>query len=251
MSATDSDRLRATTFLAHFNEIELVLKKHARADNRDSFTWMVRQALKDGLLTGNQADALVEFSQLRNAIAHGRYSKELLPIAIPLPETVEHIGRIRSSLTSPKRALDFCLEEQQRPPITFEPGTRLQELFDAHGSDHIAKFPIYTPEHVFSALLTASNLFTWVAARGANPAVTAGEIIAHAPQLGMEVRRCHFLPKTASIQKALTLLSTPTPGNRLPQALIISEAGLETQKPLGIISGSDAQGLLRYIEHPI
>ena len=73
---------RATAFLAAFNDIEQHLRSALNAENSDSFWWIVDKARDKHVLSSKQAEALKDFSNLRNAIAHGRYYKSE-PIAEP------------------------------------------------------------------------------------------------------------------------------------------------------------------------
>ena len=73
---------RATAFLAAFNDIEQHLRSTLKAENSDSFWRIVDKARDKHILSSKQAEALKDFSNLRNAISHGRYYKSE-PIAEP------------------------------------------------------------------------------------------------------------------------------------------------------------------------
>ena len=76
------------------------------AKNSDSFRWIVDRVYDKQMMTKKQVEALKDFGNLRNAIAHGRYFDDEL-LAFPHPKAVEQIEKPQALLTSPLQALSI------------------------------------------------------------------------------------------------------------------------------------------------
>lgn len=240
MSSAETNR--AVPFLAAFNAIEKFLRDQLDAKKSDSFTWMARQAAKQGVLTLKQSDVLQEFADLRNAISHGEYD-DLRPIAEPLPETVAQIERLRDALLAPTLALDVI--EHQRV-FSFDPSSDIHEPLEIIATKGITQFPVYEAGACVG-LLTTNAIARWVAAelRDDDTIATAtiADVLAHSGKLDQPI----FLPRSVTAAAAVEALSTPLPTGAVPRLAIITEHGKSTQKPISVLGATDIPSLAQAV----
>lgn len=89
-------------FLAAFNDIESRVRRDG--SRKHSFGELSRAFLaRRGL--SQHADALSDFTELRNTLAHGRHFRSGL-LATPAPEVVAAVERLRDLVVAPPPALD-------------------------------------------------------------------------------------------------------------------------------------------------
>ncbi|WP_018295618.1 CBS domain-containing protein [Corynebacterium lubricantis] len=237
MNSSDN---RATAFLAAFNDIEDHLRVQLGAKKSDSFRWMVDQAKRRHVLSETHAEDLKEFAELRNAISHGRYTKDLRPIAEPLPEAVEHIERIRDLLQHPPLALEVLGSHQKI--YTFAPDDDIHDVLRIIKNTEISQFPVYKEGRAVD-LLTTNTVARWVAADLDDNDHLDARSVAEVLDYAESNDRAVFLPKDATAQEALDAMVIPDGKRGLPRAAVITEHGLDTQKPLRVVGGSDVVAL--------
>lgn len=229
---------RAVPFLAAFNSIEAWLRGELEAKKSDGFSWMVRTAARQGLITREQSETLQEFADLRNAISHGEY-EDFRPIAEPLPETVAEIERLRDTLIRPTLALDVIAQPQI---LTFAPGDDIHEALTAITETGITQFPIYESGSCVG-LLTTNAIARWVAAELTDDdhieTATVGEVLTRAGRADQPV----FLPRTVTAAAAVEALTTPLESGALPRLAIITEHGKPSQKPFSVLVATDIPAL--------
>lgn len=205
------------------------------AQRSTSFSIMVRKAKQDQILTDTQADSLLEFGDLRNAISHGRYDQQGNPIAEPNVSTVEAITKIRDSLINPVTALQILGERRVR---VYAFTDTIGELIAApHG-----KYPVYS-EGKFTKLFVDSDIVAWMNNR-TRSAPQKNQVLL---KLNMPVAeldkvapaaRCAFVGRQASPAAVISAMTTPRRGH-FPRAVIINKSGQPNQKPLQIVTGTE------------
>ena len=242
MSETSSPQNRsnrAVPFMAAFNAIEGFLREELGAKKSDSFKWMTRQAAKKGVVSRDQADLLVEYAELRNAISHGEY-RDLRPIAEPLQETVEEIERLRDALLTPALALEVV---QTQAVITFAPDDDIREPLRALRETGHRQFPVYDAGACVG-LLTTNALARWVAGElDANNHLTP-TTVKQVLDLSGRHDQPVFLPRSVTAAVAVDALTTPLDSGALPRLAIITESGSPSQRPFAVLVATDIPALL-------
>ncbi|AWB84109.1 hypothetical protein [Corynebacterium liangguodongii] len=234
---------RAVAFLAAFNTIEKHLRSALGAKRGDGFTWMVGKARRAGILTQRQGDVLTEFAELRNAISHGEY-EDFRPIAEPLPETVAEIERIRDALLRPTAALSVTAGEAVS---TFAPGDAISGPLALIRDKDFSQFPIYEGNRCVG-VLTTDAIARWVAADLGADGTLDARTVAEVLRYGERVERAVFLSRDATVAAAYNALTTPLDDASLPRILIITESGVATGRPLGVLTAADLPALVRHIK---
>lgn len=233
----------AHRFIAAFNDIEQHLRARLQARDGDSFRRLIDSARHEHLLNSQQAEALHDYTSLRNAISHGRYHGGA-PIAEPNPRVIEQIERLRDLLMDPPGAV-ARLGDQKVETVTPEDSVlSALELIRTHG---FSQLPVYD-SGAFLQLLTTNTIAHWVAADlGDNQTIDA-RTVADVLERAENTDRAVFLPKTVGAQAAIDALTSPARDGSLPFALIITETGEKSQRPIRVITQSDVGVLLEAVE---
>ncbi|WP_295628252.1 CBS domain-containing protein [uncultured Corynebacterium sp.] len=237
----------ATEFLAAFNEIEAHLRRDLNAKPSDGFKWMVNLSHRKHRLSDAQRSALMAFSDLRNAISHGEY-RDGRPIADPLPETVADIERLSRNLIDPPLVLNVLPE---RRPVTVTPEDSIEKVFAVLAESTYSQFPVYVggvDGGECTAMLTTDAIAIWVAhdygADGRLEAKTAADVLEWSGSRDMPF----FMPRTATVQDAVSALTIPGDDGLVPRALIFTEHGKPDQKPLRVVGGADLPALWKEVQ---
>ena len=234
---------RATTFLAAFNDIEQHLRSTLNAKNSDSFWWLVDKARDKHFLSGKQAEALKDFSNLRNAIAHGRYF-DSEPIAEPHEAVLRQMSALRDILLTPPDTLRIL---QPRPVFTLPSSTSILDAFNVIKDEDFSQIPIYD-EGSYTALLTTNTIARWVAADFSDNHVLDAADIADIVKYKEPSDRAIFLARRVSVQETMDRLSEPDSQGHRPCAAIITEHGKPNEKPLRLVTPADLPALFDALE---
>ncbi|APT92435.1 hypothetical protein CPHO_05550 [Corynebacterium phocae] len=233
---------RARPFLVAFNDIEGFLREALHADAKDGFTWMAKQARRQGLVSGAQEDMLKDFAYLRNAISHGEYYGNQ-PIAEPAQQVVEDIQSLRDLLLNPPVALSVLKPQHV---ALLEPGSPISEALEVIAEKDYSQLPVYSAGK-FQQLLTTHVIAKWVASEargdGTLESTTVGEVLKYARPPARTV----FLPRQASALELIEALSVVSDDGSRAFAAIITEAGHRDQKPLRIVTAADLSELFKAV----
>lgn len=230
-------------FFAAFNDIEQFLRQAIGAKNSDSFWWMVDRAHDKHLLSKRQAEQLKDISNLRNAIAHGRYYDDE-PIATPHPQVVNQLENLQRLLTDPPSALSLLPHNEV---ATLSPDADILDALSLINKTGYSQIPIYD-SGTFTALLTTNAIARWVAADlGDDGAIGAASV---STVLAMTERkdRAEFLPRAATAQEVVDALTEPAKDGTHPSAVLLTENGKPSQRPVAIATPADLAVLVDALE---
>ena len=215
-------------FFAAFNDIEQFLRQAIGAKNSDSFWWIVDRAHDKHLLSKRQAEQLKDISNLRNAIAHGRYYEDQ-PIATPHPQVVDQLEDLQRLLTDPPTALSLL---SQGEVTTLSPDADILEALALINDTGYSQIPVYD-SGTFTALLTTNAIARWVAADLSDD----GEIGAASVSAALDMA-----------QEVIDVLTEPAADDTHPSAVLLTEHGKPTQRPVGIATPADLAVLVDAVE---
>jgi hypothetical protein len=222
-------------FIAAFNDIEAHLRATLGEDVNTPFAKMVRTSFDKRRLTVEQRDALLDFAELRNVISHSRYLAGK-PMADPLVEAVQQIAQIRDSLCSPTRALDalemtgVCRVDTQE-----QIGVALKHIEE----NGFSQLPVYDAD-TFLGLLTTNAIARWLAAQfAAHSGMAEDEPVGEVLKFAETYERARHLPRTATVVQVINALTHNGPDARPATAVIISQSGKTTERPLAIAVAHD------------
>lgn len=237
----------ATNFLAAFNDIEAHLRRDLKARPSDGFKWMVNLSHRKHRLSDAQRSALMAFSDLRNAISHGEY-RDGRPIADPLPKTVDDIERLARNIIDPPTVLGVL---PQRRPVTVTPEDSIEDVFRVLAESTYSQFPVYeggVDDGTCTALLTTDAIALWVAHDYGDDGRLEAKTVADVLEWAGSRDEPYFMPRTTTVQDAVTALTIPGDDGLVPRALILTEHGRPHQKPLRVVGGADLPALWKEVQ---
>ncbi|MEG0076298.1 CBS domain-containing protein [Anaerorhabdus sp.] len=228
----------AQRFLSAYAAIEKSLKQITGKTKYVKFYQLMQEASYKNKFVQKYEVELQEYAELRNAIVHQRDGVGKI-IAQPTLETVEDIEKIAELLDEYhpvskyflKKVLTCTLEE----PILLVQ-KRMQE-------NNISKIPVYSDKGIIG-ILTVEAIAKWACAKLENR-TEANQV--HDIYEGIsENEKVFFLSKNASVYEVIRIYNTSMKNGQLVLAIIITEEGIKTQKPIGIITVKDLPILFEY-----
>ncbi|MCU9518433.1 hypothetical protein N7326_00905 [Corynebacterium sp. ES2794-CONJ1] len=230
-ATTDSHVHRAWPFLAAFNDIESLLRGELQAPHHESFRQLVYGAVKDKLLSKDQAQMLIDFAELRNALAHGAYDEDFEPIAEPNEKTVRQIVALRKMLHTTPPVMQVLPPQKVR---IFKQHHPIVQLL----SSRVNKYPIYKGD-IFQRLLIPADIIDYL--RDSSSQWTIPETLRVEDIIAQSAkhRPVVFLDQLATVPEVITALNTIGESER-PQAVIITAHGRRDEKAIRLITASEA-----------
>jgi CBS domain-containing protein len=226
-------------FLAAFNNIEDHLRTNLQAEKYVEFAQLARR-YADKRLSAQQLTALLAFASLRNAISHGRYYGGR-PIAEPVDEVVEEIERLWKQISSPPLALtvlgagDVCQVHPDQPISV--------------ALEHVRRFgysqlPVYD-ESGYVGILTTNAIGRWLADQlSRNTGLAEEEPVRQVMRFAEEDECAALVPRAITAAEAIDQLSQRRHSGQQVTALIISQHGRKTDKPLAVVVPYDLPALI-------
>jgi hypothetical protein len=226
---------RGMQFVAAFNDIEGHFRAVLGADEYVPFTTMAREYAEKKRLSREHLAALVAFASLRNAISHSRYY-DGRPIAEPVEEVVQQIERLREQIKTPPRALTVL---GPMKVCIAGPDDLIGEILKYVRRFDYSQLPVYDDGR-YVALLTTNAVARWLANQLAmNEGLAEEERVARVLEFSEPHEQAVLLPRSSTAADAIDRLSRGGPGGRPAAALIITDSGKATEKPLAVIVADD------------
>jgi len=227
---------RGDRFIAAFNDIEDQFRRILGCDEHATFAQMAREYARKKRLPPVQLEALVAFAALRNAISHGRYN-DGQPIADPVQETVTEIERLRGQIRSPPLALTVLGSRQVYLTSPSEPISAVLELV---GRFDYSQIPVYDDDTLYVSILTTNAIARWLANQLLlNHGLAEGEPV-HNVLAFAEPHECaKLVPRTITAAEAIDQLTHGGEERGPVTALIVTEGGKPTEKPIRVIASHD------------
>nr|WP_242516547.1 CBS domain-containing protein [Corynebacterium mendelii] len=208
------------------------------------FTEVVKKARRTHLITDDIAESLFAYARLRNAISHDRY-KDGEPIADPRADVVEKIEGIRDVVTADTRVVSILGHTEV---VTLTPATHLDEVLAAVRKTGYARFPVYDGDK-FVYLLTVQAIAKWLANDLSDNNTINATTVADVQQYLSASDRAELVAKDVTAPQALTRFNKLDDSGHSPAALIITEHGRPTQRPIQIVVASDIPRLLAAVDY--
>lgn len=232
---TETPRASAR-FLQAFSEIEDFLLHEPEVEADRGFSSAVRfLSRRHAGVKALGPDLLM--AQLRNAIVHERRGN--LPIAEPHDDVVLEIEEMRDALTRPPSLTAI----RPGPVATCTPDETIASAGARMSEGGFSQLPVYGADGL-AGLLTTRVIARWVAARHAEGSAAGGEtsvaeVMRHAVGSGGTL-----LSRTATAFDALEAFRSAENDGRVVVALLVTESGQPSEKPLAIVTPADIPALL-------
>lgn len=227
-------------FLAAFNEIEDHFRSALGVDDHAEFVSMAREYAASHRLPKEYRDELSAFASLRNAIVHGRYYGGR-PIAEPVAEVVDQIERLRDRIVAPPTVLAVL---GSMAVCTTGPDEPISSALDHIRRFDYSQLPVYDGA-VYAGILTTNAIARWLAAQlAASGGLAEAESVRHVLTFAEPHEEALHVSKTITAAQAIHHLSSDGQPGRPTVALIITQSGKVTEKPLAVVVRHDLPALM-------
>ena len=226
-------------FLGAFNEIEGHFRDSLQCEDYVSFADMVRTYADRHRLPKEHVKALSVFAALRNAISHQNYYGGR-PIAEPVAEVVDQIVQLRDQILRPPVAL-MCLG--QRDVSVTAPDRPISAVLDIVRRYDYSQVPVYGGDG-YTGLLTTNCIARWLAHRLETVTLADDEPVEAVMTFAEAHDSARHIPRTTTAAVAIDLLSQPTDKGVRLAALIITDTGKGSEKPLAVVVDADLPVLI-------
>jgi hypothetical protein len=227
-------------FITAFNEIESHFRAALGADEHVEFGKLVREYVATRHLPLKHQDALLAFARLRNAISHEPYLNGR-PIADPRPDVVEQIEQLRDLYSKPPTALSVLGHREVCSVAPSQPITAALEyvrLFD------YSQLPVYNGDS-YIGILTTNAIARWLAAQlAATGGLAEAETVGHVLKFAEQHECARHVPRSIAAADAIHRLSKSGREGKPLTALIITQSGRSTEKPLRVVVDDDLPALI-------
>jgi predicted transcriptional regulator len=228
-----SDQVLIDRFLVAFNQIQQCCRDQTGAPETTSFVQMVSDFIRRHPRRVD-VDLLRSLAEIRNVLVHQktRLNRDL---AMPTPETVELIERIRDQFVRPERAEAHFSRVVQ----TVEAGATVLEAMHLIGQTDYTQFPVYEARE-FKGLLTSHGITHWLAQldlEGATCALLKQAVVKDVLSFERERldRNCRIVARDMPVDEIVALFHTHPDLD----AVLITEHGRRNEKPVGIATTWD------------
>jgi predicted transcriptional regulator len=212
-------------FEADYNAVDRFLRKELGADNRVSFTDLVRQySYRHKAWT--DADLLRIVAEVRNAVVHGK-TEPYAYAAVPTPRVARGLSRCRERLLNPVRAIT----KSTRKVETLSTDDTLAAALKLVAQKDLSQFPVYEEA-------TENGVTRWLARYVATDMalidleeVTVGKVL----QNEEKRRNYSFVSPEIRLDDVVAMFTSQL----LLEAVLFTNTGKETEALMGICTRSD------------
>ena len=222
-------------FLSLYQEIEEYFERELEVNHHLRFYAMIDQMKNKNAAVRRYEFELREFSDLRNAITHGNMGKDVA-IAEPHEKVVEQLIKIKELIVAPP-LIETVVNHRVK---TVDGAMTLSAALSLMNEQGYGQLPVYEDDR-YSGIFNAEILMRWLRKRAEQSVlemnkVTINEIIDSDHEQDHQVI---FKPRSSSVFEIQETVEHYTDKKYRLQAIIITENGLLTEKPLTIITSAD------------
>lgn len=235
---------RAERFLNAYSVIEREMKKTLSLNDHRRFFELVDKSARVNPVIKRYRFDLREYSELRNAIVHGRSGGEI--IAVPTTEVVEKIERIASLLIEPPKVAPLFLKEVLTLAVNYPIARAIREFSRLA----YTQAPVLDDRKIIG-LLTSNMIVNWMGSCLANNNQEVDLI--HTTVLDVIRKDGHgHQYELVSVNESLFAIPDlfyrwQQEGSKL-EAILISRHGRDDEMLQGIITNRDLPAIHRVID---
>ncbi|MGH2395630.1 MAG: hypothetical protein ACRDFW_01300 [bacterium] len=227
---------RANEFIGLYNRLSEHLKVIAGVDSTVQFAQLVALAARKNSAVRRMADRLKDYGDLRNAIVHHRaYPHEV--IAEPTEATVSRLAGIVQDIFSPRKLIPAFQKEIH----CFSPRDMLITALGYMREHDFSQIVVLRNDSI--SLLTVEGVARWLEERAEEDIISVKEALIEDAQAYETSSTFAVLPRTSTIYDADETFVNTIRG-RQPRlfAIVITQTGKSTEKPIGLVTPWDLLG---------
>lgn len=222
-------------FLSTYQEIEEYFQRELESNHHLRFYEMVKRMKKKSAAVRRYEFDLREYADLRNAITHGNMGEDVA-IAEPHDKVVEKLQQIKDQIVAPP-AITKVVNHEVR---TIDGSMRLSDALGLMKEHGYGQLPVYEREQ-YQGIFNGEILMRWLRLNHTQEVlkmnqVTVDEII---DSDSAQSHQVIFKARAASVLEIQETVERYTDKKYNLQAIIITENGKPTEKPLTIITSAD------------
>jgi predicted transcriptional regulator len=231
--ATIIDKQLSERFEVAFNQIHSWLRKSIKNVRTDKFSELLRIGFPQHSIIRKHYHDLQMFARLRNSIVHDKV-KIGFYIAEPHEQVVDKIEKIATQVFQPKTALSIA----STPVLYFQEETPLTDILNTINKTSYSIYPIYN-QMGHSSLLTLDIIVKWLSDNLVGNFIRI-ENIKVSQLISLKAPpSVEFVNKDADMFAVEEIFEQYHLRSQKLEAVIITETGSPSEKPLGIITSWD------------
>lgn len=220
-------------FEVAFNQIHNWMQKNIKNARSDKFTDLLHAGFQIHSIIRKHFHDLKMFARLRNSIVHDKIELGFY-IAEPHTRVVDQIENIATQLALPRNALSIAT----KPVFYYYEDAKLKDVLTVIHKRSYSLFPIYD-ENGFKWTLTADCIIQWFANNLVGSIIQLDDVRVKDLFPLKKPIPIEFIRKDADIFDIEEIFEKYQVQNKKLEAVIITESGLQTEKPLGIVTSWD------------
>lgn len=224
---------KSERFEVAFNQIHRWMQRNARNETTDKFSELLRINYPRHSIIRKYYHDLKMYGRLRNSLVHDKIALDFY-IAEPHEKVVEKIEMIASQVSDPKNALEIAT----RPVFYFKEDTSLVDVLKIIQKRAYSQFPVYD-DNGFKWLLTSNCIAQWLASNLLEGGRTIEDVKISDLEYLHSKRFVEFAPKNSDIFSVEDIFEKYHLENKKLEAVLITENGKATERPIGIITPWD------------
>lgn len=236
------NKSNAKRFLDAYNNIDYALKTRYNLNRAMGFSDLIRKSVVNNYIVRKYEDELIDYGRLRNAIIHN--NNEDFIIAEPHDVVVEEIEHIEKLLTTPPKALDTV--GNKNVLVTYA-GKSMREVIMLMASSNFSNIPVYKDNQ----LIGVANGQKILNSMG-QYMLSGGKCYSFLDNVQIEdmlsslQNSNYYVVKKAdcTVEEALNEFYN----NHKLLAILFTKHGLNTEMPLGIMTGANVAEAQKILE---
>ena len=236
------NKSNAKRFLDAYNNIDYALKTRYNLNRAMGFSDLIRKSVVNNYIVRKYEDELIDYGRLRNAIIHN--NNEDFIIAEPHDAVVEEIEHIEKLMTTPPKALDTVVNKNVL--VTYA-GKSMREVIMLMASSNFSNIPVYKDNQ----LIGVANGQKILNSMG-QYMLSGGKCYSFLDNVQIEdmlsslQNSNYYVVKKAdcTVEEALNEFYN----NHKLLAILFTKHGLNTEMPLGIMTGANVAEAQKILE---
>lgn len=202
--------------------------------HNDGFVELLNTGFKSHSIIRKYKNELNQFAKLRNAIVHEKVDKDYY-IAEPHKSVVERIEEIAAHFEKPPLSMSIA----STPVFYYYEDAYLKDVLKAINKFDFTRLPIYTRNHEYKGLLTASDIIRWMAKQITSNFISLENVKVTDVLRTNKKYYVDFLAEDTNLYEVEELFDRYHAEDKKLQAVILTETGERNSKPKAIITPWD------------
>lgn len=228
----------AQRFLASFIRIEKQLKLITGEKRYTKFYMLLEEATRKNKIAKRFEMELQEYADLRNAIVHQRDGKGEV-IAQPTDEVTKDIEHIAEVLCDYNPVSKYFLKNV----IVCGLEDSILSIQKVMQDNEFSKIPVCDRNEIVG-ILNVEHIAKWACEELGNKSKRWQ--VKDIYEATEQHHGIHFISKNANVHEVIQLINEDIKKGVKIQAILITEAGIKSQKPIGIITIKDLPQILEF-----